>query len=292
MRIRQLWMNIGFAWLLASCASAPKVTKESLQFFPNGADIYLQVNIPGFRSLGKDANKVFRWLPKKNLRTGLDFTGQVSLFLYDETFMLRAIGTYPKSLILGQLRKQAEGVYEEDNEIFTLSISPEISFIKKDAPWQLQIPASGTIYFSNALRYHLAQMRQVTTSQIPVRVQQALQSSKNAVIYIPDISVFQDLDNLTKPLLIPLRRILVVITPKGGKYLSEFFVFFDDDKEREQKLRAQAKFIYSNFANNKSIKHFTYEVMDDGIRFQFEIKHKSIIQLLKMRKQEPKIASI
>ncbi|NIZ40019.1 hypothetical protein PVA45_00590 [Entomospira entomophila] len=286
MRIRQLWIHISIAWLLVSCASAPKTTQEALQFFPDQADIYLQINIPGFRTLGKDANKIFQWVPAKSLRTGLDFTGQISSFLSDETFMLRAMGTYPKSLVLGQLRKQSEFLQEEDGEIFTFRTSPEVSFLKQNTPWQLQIPTSGKVYLSNALSYHLQQMRKAKDKRLPPRVLQALQSSKNAVIYIPSITGLRDLDELTKPLAIPLNEVLLVITPKGGKYLTEFFIFFDGDKERETKLQAQAKFIYSNFANNKLIQKFTYEVSDDGILFRFEIKHKSVIQLLKMRTQE------
>lgn len=268
---------IGF-WILTSCASAPKVKDTDLSFFPENSDLYLQVNIPGFRKLGKLLGKKFYFQNHKIFSKGLNFTGQIALYLKGETIMIKATGNYPKSILINRLKNHTEILHKD---MFQFNTPVLLPLMKTSLLLALYIPRSGLFYISNNLEREVEAMRNRNESSLPWDIRKNLViSKKNAFFYFSNFSQFFKNRNVPIPLPVPIQGLLVTVDPKGGTYYFTGIIFFNEDQSDRLKLTVQSRFISSWLSNNQIINNFSYVQEDSGIHFSFHIHHKELKKLM------------
>jgi hypothetical protein len=267
---------LGLIFVIAGCASAPKLANDHLNFFPDTAAIYGQINLPKFRSLIKQAVRKMPKSNQKSINQLAQFTGQLSFYWQSQTFMVRAIGFYPQSTVLKQLGKNPDTFNPTQTNTFRINTQQWPS--ERDI--QLQIPSSGHIYLSNQLPNELARIaRRTTPSVLPVAVQRAFSSNQNAAIYIPNFSTMLSQFDVKLPIPIAAERLLLVIEPSGGNYTLRITTFFGNSDLDNRKLIAQSRFIGMALASNESLGKFSYSVEEDGVQFVIVMKTKDLLKI-------------
>ncbi|NIZ19400.1 hypothetical protein [Entomospira culicis] len=275
-----LLMGIFF---LASCANAPKAEQKELNFFPEQADLYLHINVPAFRKLGKALAKDWDKDQKKALSKGMQFTRHVAFYKDEATLMMRAMGTYPQSMVLKELMKSPE-LTQVDT--YTFRMNEPVTNIPKQGEtfFDIHIPKSGIMYLSNHLERELKSMQTRSEPNFSPYVRSSFLSTKNAVIYLPDFSKFLQQYMDSTPLPVSIHGLLMSIEPKGSKYQIEALILFSDNAQERRMLMAQSRFISSAFANNKVMQDLSFSEIEEGVLFTFSIKHKDLVNLLSRKK--------